>query len=146
MVLQKNKKKLTGAGEKLLKLNNLKGKLSNRVATLLKNISSLVNNVTCPTCTQNIEESFRLNRINDVQTKAKELKKGYDDLEETIKEEQEPRTSIQSNYQRRLLNSTMAFLKTILRFLDFNDRSEIWNQKFKDLPNNLQIEVLKMKN
>ena len=50
------------------------------------------------------------------------------------------------NYQRRLLNSTMAFLKTILRFLDFNDRSEIWNQKFKDLPNNLQIEVLKMKN
>ena len=50
------------------------------------------------------------------------------------------------NYQRRLLNSIMAFLKTILRFLDFNDRSEIWNQKFKDLPNNLQIEVLKMKN
>ena len=50
------------------------------------------------------------------------------------------------NYQRRLLNSTMAFLKTILRFLDSNDRSEIWNQKFKDLPNNLQIEVLKMKN
>ena len=51
-----------------------------------------------------------------------------------------------TNYQRRLLNSTMAFLKTILRFLDINDRSEIWNQKFKDLPNNLQIEVLKMKN
>ena len=50
------------------------------------------------------------------------------------------------NYQRRLLNSTMAFLKTILRFLDINDKSEIWNQKFKDLPNNLQIEVLKMKN
>ena len=51
-----------------------------------------------------------------------------------------------TNYQRRSLNSIMAFLKTILRFLDFNDRSEIWNQKFKDLPNNLQIEVLKMKN
>ena len=50
------------------------------------------------------------------------------------------------NYQRRLLNSIMAFLKTILRFLDINDKSEIWNQKFKDLPNNLQIEVLKMKN
>jgi DNA repair exonuclease SbcCD ATPase subunit len=86
--LTEEQKKLTGAGEKLLKLNNLKGKLSNRVATLTKEHKFFSDNVTCPTCTQNIEESFRLNRINDVQTKAKELKKGYDDLEETIKEEQ----------------------------------------------------------
>ena len=143
--LTEEQKKLTGAGEKLLKLNTFKGKLSNKVATLTKEHKFFSDNVTCPTCTQNIEESFRLNRINDVQTKAKELKKGYDDLEKTIKEEQNrERNSI--NYQRRLLNSTMAFLKTILRFLDINDKSEIWNQKFKDLPNNLQIEVLKMKN
>ena len=86
--LTEEQNKLTGAGEKLLKLNNLKGKLSNRVATLTKEHKFFSDNVTCPTCTQNIEESFRLNRINDVQTKAKELKKGYDDLEETIKEEQ----------------------------------------------------------
>ena len=86
--LTEEQNKLTGAGEKLLKLNNLKGKLSNRVATLTKEHKFFSDNVTCPTCTQNIEESFRLNRINDVQTKAKELKKGYDDLEETIKKEQ----------------------------------------------------------
>ena len=86
--LTEEQNKLTGAGEKLLKLNNLKGKLSNRVATLTKEHKFFSDNVTCPTCTQNIEESFRLNRINDVQTKAKELKKGYDDLEKTIKEEQ----------------------------------------------------------
>jgi len=86
--LTEEQSKLTGAGEKLLKLNNLKGKLSNRVATLTKEHKFFSDNVTCPTCTQNIEESFRLNRINDVQTKAKELKKGYDDLEETIKKEQ----------------------------------------------------------
>ena len=86
--LTEDQKELTGAGEKLLKLNNLKGKLSNRVATLTKEHKFFSDNVTCPTCTQNIEESFRLNRINDVQTKAKELKKGYDDLEETIKKEQ----------------------------------------------------------
>ena len=86
--LTEEQKEVTGAGEKLLKLNNLKGKLSNRVATLTKEHKFFSDNVTCPTCTQNIEESFRLNRINDVQTKAKELKKGYDDLEETIKKEQ----------------------------------------------------------
>jgi len=86
--LLEDQEKLSGAGEKLLKLNTFKGKLSNRVATLTKEHKFFSDNVTCPTCTQNIEESFRLNRINDVQTKAKELKKGYDDLEETIKEEQ----------------------------------------------------------
>jgi DNA repair exonuclease SbcCD ATPase subunit len=86
--LTEEQKDVTGAGEKLLKLNTFKGKLSNKVATLTKEHKFFSENVTCPTCTQNIEESFRLNRINDVQTKAKELKKGYDDLEETIKEEQ----------------------------------------------------------
>ena len=86
--LLEDQEKLAGAGEKLLKLNTFKGKLSNKVATLTKEHKFFSDNVTCPTCTQNIEESFRLNRINDVQTKAKELKKGYDDLEETIKKEQ----------------------------------------------------------
>jgi len=86
--LTEKQKELTGAGEKLLKLNNLKGKLSNRVATLTKEHKFFTDNTVCPTCTQSIEEGFRLNRINDVQTKAKELKKGYDDLEKTIKEEQ----------------------------------------------------------
>ena len=86
--LTEKQKELTGAGEKLLKLNNLKGKLSNRVATLTKEHKFFTDNTVCPTCTQSIEEGFRLNRINDVQTKAKELKKGYDDLQETIKEEQ----------------------------------------------------------
>ena len=86
--LTEEQKELTGAGEKLLKLNNLKGKLSNKVATLTKEHKFFTDNTVCPTCTQPIEESFRLNRINDVQTKAKELKKGYEDLEETIKKEQ----------------------------------------------------------
>ena len=86
--LTEEQKDVTGAGEKLLKLNTFKGKLSNKVATLTKEHKFFTDNTVCPTCTQSIEEGFRLNRINDVQTKAKELKKGYDDLEETIKEEQ----------------------------------------------------------
>ena len=87
--LIEDQEKVTGAGEKLLKLNNLKGKLSNKVTTLTKEHKFFSDNVSCPTCTQPIEEEFRLNRITDVQTKAKELKKGYKDLEETIKKEQD---------------------------------------------------------
>ena len=76
MDLTEEQKELTGAGEKLLKLNTFKGKLSNKVATLTKEHKFFSENtVTCPTCTQNIEESFRLNRINDVQTKGKGTQK-----------------------------------------------------------------------
>ena len=87
--LIKEQEKVTGAGEKLVKLNNLKGKITQKVSTITKEHKFFTDNTVCPTCTQDIEESFRLNRIDDVQNKARELQKGYKDLEETIKVEQD---------------------------------------------------------
>ena len=80
---------VTGATKKLSKLNNLKGKISNKVATITKEHKFFTENTVCPTCTQEIEEEFRLNRITDAQNKAKELKEGYDELANAIKFEQE---------------------------------------------------------
>ena len=85
----KEQAEVIGAGEKLVKLNNLKGKISQKVSAITKEHKFFTENTVCPTCTQNIEEEFRLNRITDAQNKAKELQKGYQDLEETIKLEQE---------------------------------------------------------
>ena len=87
--LNEKQEKVTGASKTLLKLNNLKGKMSNKVSTLTKEHKFFTDNVTCPTCTQNIEESFRLNRIAEVETKAKELQDGYKELQFKIKSEQE---------------------------------------------------------
>jgi len=78
-----------GATEKLLKLAGLKGKISQKVSTITKEHKFFTDNVTCPTCTQSIEEEFRINKIEDAQTKAKELQSGYKELEEAIKEEEE---------------------------------------------------------
>ena len=66
-----------------------RGQISNKVTTITKEHKFFTDNVTCPTCTQPIEESFRLNKIKDVQLKAKELQSGYQELEQTIKKEQE---------------------------------------------------------
>ena len=81
--------KVTGAKDKLKKLNTLKGKMSNKVATLTKEHKFFTDNTVCPTCTQDIEEEFRLNRIDDVQNKAKELQLGYKELEEAIQKEED---------------------------------------------------------
>ena len=77
-----------GAGDKLVKLNNLKGKISQKVSTITKEHKFFNENTVCPTCTQNIEEEFRLNRIVDAQNRAKELKDGYAELEQAIESEQ----------------------------------------------------------
>ena len=87
--LNEQQEELAGASEKLKKLNNLKGKITQKVSTITKEHKFFTDNTVCPTCTQDIEEEFRLNRITDVQDKAKELKKGFKDLEETIKLETE---------------------------------------------------------
>jgi DNA repair exonuclease SbcCD ATPase subunit len=84
-----DQEELIGTSDKLDKLNNLKGKLSQKVSALTKEHKFFSENTVCPTCTQNIEEEFRLNRIEDAQNKAKELQKGFQELEETIKFEQE---------------------------------------------------------
>ena len=78
-----------GATDKLRKLGNLKGKISNKVSTITKEHKFFTENTVCPTCDQEIEETFRINRINDAQTKAKELQSGFKELEEAIKEEEE---------------------------------------------------------
>jgi DNA repair exonuclease SbcCD ATPase subunit len=85
----KEQNELIDAGKKLVKLNNLRGKISQKVSTITKEHKFFTENTVCPTCTQSIEEEFRLNRISNAQNKAKELKEGYEELENTIKFEQE---------------------------------------------------------
>ena len=85
----KKQEEVTGARQKLSKLNTLRGKISQKVSAITKEHKFFMENTVCPTCTQEIEESFRLNKIDDVQNKAKELKEGFDELESTIKFEQE---------------------------------------------------------
>ena len=80
---------LIGYAEKLRKLGNLKGKISQKVSLITEEHKFFTKNTVCPTCTQSIEETFRINRINDAQNKAKELQSGYLELEGAIKEEEE---------------------------------------------------------
>ena len=85
----KDQEELIGVGDKLRKLGNLKGKISQKVSTITQEHKFFTENTVCPTCTQEIDEEFRINRISDAQAKAKELQSGYQELEEAIKEEEE---------------------------------------------------------
>ena len=87
--LNKEIEYVAGSAGKLRKLGDLKGKISNKVSTITKEHKFFTENTVCPTCTQPIEEDFRINKIDDAQNKAKELQSGYKELEQAIKEEED---------------------------------------------------------
>jgi len=86
--LQKDLNEVSGSSDKLKKLGSLRGKISQKVSTITEEHKFFKENSVCPTCTQKIDEEFRLNKISDAQNKAKELQSGYKELEDAIKEEE----------------------------------------------------------
>ena len=134
----KEQENVTGAREKLSKLNNLKGKISQKVATITKEHKFFTENTVCPTCTQDIKEEFRVNRISDVQNKAKELKKGYEDLEETIKFEQE---------RERQFNSISKEITKLTHGISQNNTRISLNQRqIRDLEHEIQTITSNLQN
>ena len=85
----KKQEEVAGASDKLKKLGTLKGKISQKVSTITVEHKFFNENTVCPTCTQEIDEEFRINKINDAQNKAKDLQSGYKELEVAIKEEED---------------------------------------------------------
>ena len=134
----KEQEDVTGAREKLSKLNNLKGKISQKVATITKEYNFFTENTVCPTCTQDIKEEFRVNRISDAQNKAKELKKGYEDLEETIKFEQE---------RERQFNSISKEITKLTHGISQNNTRISLNQRqIRDLEHEIQTITSNLQN
>ncbi len=126
----KEQEEVLGAGDKLVKLNNLKGKISQKVSAITKEHKFFTENTVCPTCTQTIEEEFRLNRITDAQNKAKELQKGYQDLEETIKIEQER--------ERQFIALSKEITKLNHEISQNNTRISLNQRQIRDLESEIQ--------
>jgi DNA repair exonuclease SbcCD ATPase subunit len=126
----KDQEEVVGAGDKLVKLNNLKGKISQKVSAITKEHKFFNENTVCPTCTQTIEEEFRLNRITDAQNKAKELQKGYQDLEDTIKIEQER--------ERQFIALSKEITKLNHEISQNNTRISLNQRQIRDLEHEIQ--------
>lgn len=86
--LNKSLENFEGVQQRLREFGNVKGKLSQRIQTIVKEHKFFSENTVCPTCDQEIEESFRVNRIIDSQNKAEELREGYEQLQGAIKDEE----------------------------------------------------------
>ena len=79
---------LSSAKTTLQKKNTIKAKLEQKIQNITSDHKFFVDNVSCPTCGQHIEEEFRLNKIEDIEGKVKEINSAYKDLTKSIDEEQ----------------------------------------------------------
>ena len=77
------------ASEKLKKLGNLRGKIQQKFSSHKKEHQFFTENTTCPTCTQHISEDLRDTKVSEIMNSIKELKQGMEEMEMTIKLEEE---------------------------------------------------------
>ena len=72
----------------LRKLSNLRAKIQGKKDSSDEEVQFFSDNSVCPTCTQSIEEEFRLNRIGTLNASIDKLHEGLCDLDSKIKEEE----------------------------------------------------------
>jgi len=126
----KDQERFTGADKKLKELGNLKGKISNKASTVKKEHKFFSKNTVCPTCTQNIGEELRLNKLDEAQQKAKELQSGYQELEKAIEKEEER--------ERQFIQLTKGITKLTNEISQNNVKISGFQKQIRELESEIQ--------
>ena len=134
----KKQEEVAGASDKLKKLGTLKGKISQKVSTITVEHKFFNENTVCPTCTQEIDEEFRINKINDAQNKAKDLQSGYKELEVAIKEEE--------NREHQFITLSKEITKLTHEVSRNNTKISGCQRQIRDLENEIQKLTNQLKN
>lgn len=138
---------LNESPNKLKKLGTLKGKLSQKLSTVVDDRNFFLDNSVCPTCTQHIDSELKSKKCSEYEISIKELEDAYEKLKNTIKEEEEREMQF-SNISRELLNTNHKISNNNLKVQQSNNEikeleSEI--QKIQEKIKNKNVEHDKLK-
>ena len=86
--LNKEMQEYSKSSEKLSKLNTYLIKLTHKMNTCKKENKFFESNYVCPTCTQELSEEFRNEKLKEGKTKVNEMNIGFEDLQKAIDDEQ----------------------------------------------------------
>ena len=135
--LQPQLENLLDASNKLKQLSNLKGKISEKVSSITEQHKFFNNNSVCPTCTQTIEEEFRLNKVSESETKAKELQQGYNELKEAIQQE-EKREREFNVVSKEISSLNNEISNNNVKISQLNKQSRDLEQEIQDITNKIK--------
>jgi len=123
--------------DKLKKLGTLKGKLTQRIGTINKDLKFFSENSVCPTCTQEIDEEFKHNKIEEYQNSTSELTTALSELNEAVdKEEEKQETFSKLSQQIIRLNQTVHSQNMLIA----NAQKQIrdLNEEIEEIQENVQ--------
>ena len=130
--LQPELEKLNNSKSTLKKLNQLRAKLEQKIQILVSEHKFFQDNTVCPTCTQSIEDSFRLNKIVDIEDKSKELNDGYQQLEDAINVEQKKDEQFLS-YSTEISRLNNDISKNNVKITGFNKQIRIFRNEIQEI-------------
>ena len=126
-------------------------KLEQKIQNITKEHKFFKDNSVCPTCGQDIEEEFRVNKVGEIEDQVQEINTAYKALKKTISDEQDrekefahfqPISDTTHAHFSLSLSLSLSLSPTILKSLNIKNKQEVWNLKFKRLPHKLQTEIL----
>jgi len=135
--LQPKTQELVDASKKIKKLSNLKGTISQKILTIKEENNFFNNNTVCPTCTQNIEEEFRLNKIVETKNKIQELNSGYSELKKTIELEEERENQF-NKISKEIVSLNNQILNNASKIIQFNKQKRQIEYEIQDIANKIE--------
>jgi DNA repair exonuclease SbcCD ATPase subunit len=135
--LQPQLENLLDASKKLKQLSNLKGKISEKVSSITEQHKFFNNNSVCPTCTQTIEEEFRLNKVSESEIKAKELQQGYNELKEAIQQEEQREREF-NVVSKKISSLNNEISNNNVKISQLNKQSKDLDQEIQDITNKIK--------
>ena len=121
----------------LRKMGGIKGKLETKKETEYSQVNFFNKNSVCPTCTQNIEESFRVNKIEELNASIQKYEDGLQDLSEKIKEEEDKEKKFLS-FSKELNQLTNDISKNTARICGIQKQSKDLEQEIQSITNSIQ--------
>ena len=135
--LQESAKQYSEATSKLKKLGSLKGKLSQKVSSVVDEHKFFSDNNVCPTCTQKIDDELKQSKIDETLKKVKELKSGYDEILQTIKEEEEREKNF-LDLTKKITNISNDITKNNIKISNNNKQIRIIEKEIKEIENKIK--------
>jgi DNA repair exonuclease SbcCD ATPase subunit len=88
-VYQPQLQELSDPTKSLRRMNGVKSKLEQKIQNITKEHRFFKDNSVCPTCGQDIEEQFRVNKVGEIENQVQEINTAYKALKKTITAEQD---------------------------------------------------------
>ena len=111
-ILADNKKKLK-------QLNTFRVKIQQKINTWKKDTEFFINNHVCPTCTQEIGQDFRDQKIDEGDKELLTLERGFGDLEKSIEQEEQRESKFMELSEQMVeINSTINQLNYEVSSID----------------------------